>query len=354
MPDRPAALSQSREDRQAVKGVLVLLMLVYHAMSICSQASPEAFRYLRFVTGSFIFLTGWSLGQQWVAQPPDDEGLKKSSARRGTQLLLLFLGLNALILISGWGHPDKQALARQAWPHTFDRLWAALISGHPAAASFGILWPIGWLLISLAALQSCGRRLGRASCATGLTLTACALTGLPWVAQQSGVLDMLLLGWIAMGLAAMWGLRQTPTVRLSSGATGSGLWACTCLAAGLWACAQWPQWLSVYVVAVAFILKGLGDLLGELRTWTSQAKGVVALDAAIRRLGQLSLWAYVMQIVFLQAWRWMMGGERLSLEPAFWVMVFFMALLLWGSCEALAAMRQRLRWVDHAYRWVFP
>ena len=40
-----------------IKGTLVLLMVIYHVMSIASTATAEDYRYIRFISGSFIFVT---------------------------------------------------------------------------------------------------------------------------------------------------------------------------------------------------------------------------------------------------------------------------------------------------------
>ena len=42
-----------------VKGLLVIAMVVYHEMNYFSTAGPEGFGHVRFVTGSFIFISGY-------------------------------------------------------------------------------------------------------------------------------------------------------------------------------------------------------------------------------------------------------------------------------------------------------
>ena len=42
-----------------VKGILVVFMVIYHAMNIFSSAGFESFRYIRFVSGSFLFISGY-------------------------------------------------------------------------------------------------------------------------------------------------------------------------------------------------------------------------------------------------------------------------------------------------------
>lgn len=42
-----------------VKGILVIVMVIYHVMNYFSTAGPDSFGYVRFVTGSFIFVSGY-------------------------------------------------------------------------------------------------------------------------------------------------------------------------------------------------------------------------------------------------------------------------------------------------------
>lgn len=345
----------AREVHQALKGLLVILMLVYHAMSIASQAGPEAFRPLRFVTGAFIFLVGESLGRQWVSDkggPKDPDG--PSAWRRGSRLMALFLGLNALILWSGWGNPDKQAWAQQAWPQMGDRWWAALVLGESAAASFVILWPIGVLMVCAPVLQGFGRKPAaeiRGACWMVLCLVVASTSD--W-AHRSGVLDMLLVGGTAMGLAASRGLFTRQGHQTPWRARGSPGWAVATVGLGLWAVMQCPDSLTAYILGTASILKGLHALLSAWLAVSARGHAAAGLKSALQTLGRMTLWAYVVQIVLIHALRWAWGGSRMPLSLPFWAGAAAVAVLLWALCAILWAWRQHHVMVDRAYRWVFP
>ena len=344
--------AHAREVHQALKGLLVILMLVYHAMSIASQAGPEAFRPLRFVTGAFIFLVGDSLGRQWVSVPKDSNG--PSASRRGLRLVALFLGLNAMMAWSGWGNPDKQAWAQQAWPHVGDRWWAALVMGESAAAAFAILWPIGVLLLCAPVLQWLGRKPGAeisGACLMGLCLVAASTS--TW-AHRSGVLEMLLVGGTAMGLAASRGLFTRKELQAQWPGFVSPGWAVVTVALGLHAVMQFPNSLTVYILGTAAILKGLQALLSAWHFASTRSLAGTGLQSALQTLGRMTLWAYVAQIVLIQALRWAGGGARLPLGLPFWGWVTAIAVLLWALCTALWIGRQQSVMLDRAYRWVFP
>lgn len=347
--------AHAREVHQALKGLLVILMLVYHAMSIASQAGPEAFRPLRFVTGAFIFLVGDSLGRQWVSHPrgkSDANGL--GASLRGLRLMALFLGLNGLIGWSGWGNPDKQAWAQQAWPQVGDRWWAALVMGDSAAASFVILWPIGVLFVCAPVWHWLGRRPGpeiSGACLVGLCLVVASTSA--W-AHRSGVLDMLLVGGTAMGLAASRGLFTRKGLHAQWHAHVSPGWAVTTMGLGLWAVMRFPDSLTVYILGTASILKGLQELLSAWLTSPNLGLAGAGLQSALQTFGRMTLWAYVVQIVLIQALRWAWGGSRMPLGLPFWGCVTAVAVLLWALCTILWTWRQQHVMVERAYRWVFP
>src|SRR5437773_12328687 len=93
----------------AVKGVLVLLMIVYHVMSIASTAGAEAFRYVRFTSGSFIFISGFIVSRFFASSfEKDPAATSRKLLGRGLKVLLIFTALNVLIQASGFGNAAKR------------------------------------------------------------------------------------------------------------------------------------------------------------------------------------------------------------------------------------------------------
>src|SRR6187399_3095901 len=77
-----------------VKGALVVFMVVYHAMGY-SRFRPLSFEYLGFLPASFIFITGFVVGQIYAARYNLQSW--KPYLRlmtRGLKLLVLFTLLN--------------------------------------------------------------------------------------------------------------------------------------------------------------------------------------------------------------------------------------------------------------------
>src|SRR5262245_34749481 len=79
------------------KGVLVLFMVLYHWLNYFVVLDWDVYRYLRFLTPSFIFITGFLISNIYLSKySGDDPRLHARLARRGLKLLLLFVALNLL------------------------------------------------------------------------------------------------------------------------------------------------------------------------------------------------------------------------------------------------------------------
>ena len=127
-----------------VKGALVMLMVLYHWLNYFIGAEWSGYRYLRFLTPSFIFITGFLVSHVYLARyPADSRMLRRRLVQRGTKLLLLFGVLNlADTAVSVHGY--EISLLVKSWP--VSRIVAVFVTGE-AGASFSILVPIAYLLM---------------------------------------------------------------------------------------------------------------------------------------------------------------------------------------------------------------
>src|SRR4051812_33192295 len=95
--------STSRRDTNldAVKGILVLLMVLYHWVNYFVGLQWSGYRYLRFLTPSFILITGYLVGHVYLRRyVADDVRLWRRLLGRGAKLLLLFVLLNVAVELS--------------------------------------------------------------------------------------------------------------------------------------------------------------------------------------------------------------------------------------------------------------
>src|SRR5271167_4696572 len=78
------------------KGALVLIMVLYHWINYFIGADWAYYQYLRFLTPSFIFITGFMVSNVYLAKyDPADPRLWRRLFTRGLKLLVIFLVLNA-------------------------------------------------------------------------------------------------------------------------------------------------------------------------------------------------------------------------------------------------------------------
>src|SRR5271170_5221971 len=77
------------------KGTLVLIMVLYHWINYFVGPQWEYYQYLRFLTPSFIFITGFMISNVYLSKY-DAAGprLSKRLFTRGLKLMAIFLALN--------------------------------------------------------------------------------------------------------------------------------------------------------------------------------------------------------------------------------------------------------------------
>jgi len=152
--DTTAASSLRRLDKQVernsaldfTKGVLVLFMVLYHWLNYFVSRQGEFYKYLRFITPSFIFITGFLIANVYLEKYAiGDPRLHKRLIIRGSKLLLLFTILNLSLSLSG----VRMHMGMLGGVKSFLRAAPAIyLSGNGGAAAFSILVPISYLLLA--------------------------------------------------------------------------------------------------------------------------------------------------------------------------------------------------------------
>jgi hypothetical protein len=132
------------------KGILVILMVVYHSLNYTSQYYL-AFRYLSFLPPSFILITGFLISIVYYPRYcARDSNLWIRLLTRGMKLLLLFTILNVVaqyVRSPAYGQSQSIGAIRffQQWHEVF-------VIGTAQAAVFEVLLPIAYLLLLAPAL----------------------------------------------------------------------------------------------------------------------------------------------------------------------------------------------------------
>jgi len=316
-----------------VKGELVVVMVVYHAMNIFSTAGPDEYAYVRFVSGSFVLMSGYIVARFHEARfKADWRGTSRRLIVRGLKLLMLFTLLNLLINLTGIGNPNKVQLGIQRYTST---LFEVYVAGEPRFASFQILLPIAYMLVAAPALLVLGR-LSKWLFAAGFAMAfAASLFGI-----ESANLDFAVLGAIGLSGGMLTNAMEKPFAVTGVWRIGGSLLASVVLMKYLSAN------LATYAVGTMVILKLLYDL--------SKAAGQGSRPTrALILLGQYSLVCYIAQIIFMQALsrglsrpRWELGYETIFV--VFATVVFLLVL-----SAGLAMLCNRYRFVARAYKLTF-
>jgi hypothetical protein len=315
----------------AVKGGLIVLIALYHAMNYVGTVPAAAYGYLRVGNGAFVFLAGYAAATfHATADSPSAWPVARHLLLRGARLLTLFTALNLALACAGLTSYRQVNFNLGEFLHHASGIYLA---GDAPQAAFRILVPTAYLLM-LAGLLFMTRR-PTASCVL-LTLVG---AGLYQASKQPAPLVFFLLtGLVGLCLGRI--TPGLPTWRLPSGMLSL---------AGCLIMASMMNLLSGQVLAygcgIAMMFKLARDGAGRLAH-----DGVIFRQAVL--LGRYSLVAYIGQI------GWLFGLHRLARDAAWasdWdlplAFLSTCAVLMLG-CRALDALRQQSRLVDITYRRV--
>ena len=90
----------------------MLIMVLYHWLNYFVSPSGAWYKYLRFLTPSFIFITGFFISNIYLPKyKATDSRLPKRLLSRGLKLVAIFVSLNAAI---GLFFPGRELLLSPA------------------------------------------------------------------------------------------------------------------------------------------------------------------------------------------------------------------------------------------------
>lgn len=316
------------------KGVLVLLMVVYHTINNSNQYYLS-FRYLSFLPSSFIFITGFLLSTVYaVHYDVNDFALYRRLAIRGAKLLLLFTVLNALGQLVRAKNPAGRTMGIE---YFFSNWIDVYLVGGSRLAAFEVLLPIAYLIL-LAPFLLWGNARHRLCLpiVAGAIVAFCAIEDFRGDAQ--GNLNFLSIGILGMVAGCI------PLARLN--ALANYKWA-TFLAYAIY----FPFAMShghVFLMQVA----GAMAALAFIYSLCLSAETGGPLPRWLIALGKYSLLAYILQIGILQVLaRFVVRPPPLSFA---WFGLFLGTLVLMAvSIELVDWIRRRSKGAEMAYKAVF-
>jgi hypothetical protein len=315
------------------RGGLVLLMVLYHWLNYFVPSEVEVYRYLRFLTPGFIFITGFVVASVYFSRR-DGSSPAARLATRGIKLLGLFAGLNLAIgLLISRSHTSL-------WSP--EGLVNVFVSGNTnvggiKAAAFYVLIPISYLLLVSALLVVVHNRWAYIVEATVIGLISSRLV-LAWAGLICPNVDMLAIGslGILVGRLPSEKIERIVDYPLLLGI--AYVFQATALAI----------WNVIYVLQVTSVFVNLAVLYAF-----GMSRGLPErLKDHFKMLGRYSLFGYIAQICILQVLR--RGFQGVD-ESAPMLLVSFLAAFALTSITVVAVDRARARaaLVNRMYSVVF-
>ena len=316
-----------------VKGILVVFMVIYHVMNIFSSAGPEAFGYIRFVSGSFLFISGYVIALFYEPKfTANKVAVAKRLALRGFKLLLLFTALNMAINLTGVGNPNKSQLGVV---HYFDNFSQIYGLGKPGAASFQILLPIAYLLVLSPLFLLLSRIKAILTVACLIAAFCLSYFEVDSVNVGLGIIGVIGLyaGLLTSQYQALYALKRKPIIVAG-------------LALSFFMMGYLDRNLLTYTLGVMVVIKLFYDLGMGLD-----------LSATLNRMaimfGQYSLLCYIAQIVLLQCLSLLLSRPKWPLGFEVVLLSLITCAILLALCFVIANLRARHRLVDKSYKFIF-
>jgi peptidoglycan/LPS O-acetylase OafA/YrhL len=340
------AVEQSRTTNRIpafdfTKGVLVLFMVLYHWLNYFYTPQGKIYDYLRFLTPSFIFVTGFLISHVHISKYGiGNPKLPRRLFLRGLKLLGVFVLLNLLIGLALPDSPIRMSLFE--YP-SFANLEAIFLSGNVyidqigKAASFTILVPISYLLmVSAILLTACKFFKYTFHVICGLMLLSILLLDLH--GMHSTNLELLTIGL----LGVIFGYASGAQIQKSVGHP---------YAVGLAYCAYLG---AITIWVVSFPLQTVGVFLTVMVIYMIGAKS--GEPGRLRRhilvLGNYSLFGYISQIAILQILHRGLSHFNLGVGvPGVSLVAGFALTMI--SVEVVDRTRPKSATLDRFYRVVF-
>jgi peptidoglycan/LPS O-acetylase OafA/YrhL len=323
------------------KGALVLIMVLYHWLNYFLGMRGDIYKYLRFLTPSFIFITGFLISNVYFSKYKiADPRLARRLVQRGLKILGVFILLNVvrtLLLPQPYrGQTVFEHFSIRNLANVY-LIGTDLGGGQGKAVAFYILVPISYLLLLSAALLLLSgwfKYVFHVVC--GLFLVGIIVLDLNGL--QSANLELLAIG--LMGVI----LGYTPIEKINTFVRHpyslAAAYICYVGAITVWNVIYPLQVIGVCLsLMIIYLLGEQGDQPGRVRS-------------CIILLGKYSLFGYIAQIFILQLlhrglWRVDLGVAGLGLS---FCAAFALTIL---AVEATDRVRSRVVPVDRLYKAVF-
>jgi peptidoglycan/LPS O-acetylase OafA/YrhL len=324
------------------KGALVLIMVLYHWLNYFVGPQADVYRYLRFLTPSFIFITGFLVSSVYLSKyGVSSPQLPRRLIERGLKILGVFVGLNVVRTLLLPPESQAQLLAEHSSIRSLTDIYVIgtnLGGGQGKAIAFYVLVPIGYLLI-LSALLLIGARYYRYFYHFVFAVSLLSVLALDSFGTSSANLQLLTIGLLGVILGYI------PIDKINRFVKHPFLVALGYLGY-LYAIKVWNVMYPLQIVGVCLSLAIL-YLMGDAAIFEGRVRNVIIL------LGQYSLLGYIAQIAVLQVLHQGLRHTELGIGSALGVSFFAAIALTILIVDATDRGRRRFVLVNRLYKTVF-
>ena len=338
--DRSTTCAPSTETKNArriapldfTKGILVMIMILYHWLNYFVNGHDWIYKYLRFLPISFTFISGFLVSQIYLSKYERvDLRIPKRLFLRGVKLLAIVALLNLaprLVHLKGFRmRVNDGSLTDFAYDY--------LTGAHPIA--FSVLVPIAYLLILSAGLFFIAKHWRHAYHVTCLVLVLSAIA-CEVAHVNAGYVQTMSIGMLGVSIGHI-SINQIDRLLIYS----KLLFAT--YVSYLFAIWMWDDSYVLQVVGVCvtlLVIYWCGTQIVE-----RYDRGSIPI-----LLGQYSLFSYIIQIVILQILRSSLRTVAGSLEVS---LIAFLACIVCTivSVKALDSWRRRSSPINSVYKAVF-
>lgn len=315
------------------KGVLIVFMVVYHGINY-SVFRPVAFQFLAFLPPSFILLAGFVVGNIYASKYDlRDWAPYGRLLVRGFKILLLFTVANVLLHI----YEYRRFGLTEGVLEFLTNSQTVFLIGNGRVAVFEVLLPIAYFLFAAPILMG----LKRFSRWWPILIAAGTFALCLWLQNRGLLFEHLQLfsaGIIGVALGAI------PLERINQ--LASRWWLI------LLAYAAYRVLSHLY--GESYAIQNLGACTTLLLIYALALRASSGtIGAAMVRVGQYSLFAYLVQIALLQV---LLRTTTTRQPDQWWQVALFILAALTGTLLLVeVARRLRDRWTpaDAAYKVVF-
>lgn len=318
----------------------MLIMVLYHWINYFVGLQWEYYRYLRFLTPSFIFVTGFMISNVYLSKyEATDPRLSKRLFTRGIKLLAIFLVLNLartyIVPAMGTGAILGNLLDAR-------NIFTVFVSGNLQALggkliSFSILVPISYLLMLSGALML-PYRFFRYTFHVMCVFLLLSIVVLGFISVQSPNLELITIGMVGVltGFVPIGAINDFVRHSYILGFA----YLCYTIAITIWNVPFSLQLVGVPLSLMVIYLAGIsGSDSGKIRR-------------EVILLGKYSLFGYISQIAILQILAASLRHINFGFAALSTSFVAAFALTIM-SVEVVDRLRSRVVNMDRLYKAVF-